>query len=241
MPNEFSIVIPMYNEQDNVIPLLNEVIANAPKGTYEIVVVDDASQDNTYEALKQVQSNASQLKIVRHKKNFGQSAGILSGVMAAQYPWIITLDGDGQNDPADMKLFVETLEKNQYKEKLLLAGQRKERKDTRLKRISTKIANKIRGGLLRDNCPDSACGMKLFNQKIFLSLPHFNHMHRFLPAVFKQVNAEIINIPINHRPRIRGKSKYGINNRLWVGIIDLFGVSWLLRRACLPEVINANQ
>lgn len=236
--NAVSIVIPMYNEADNVAPLLEEVCLSV-KGfaAFEIIVIDDGSTDDTEARLKQMQTKIPVLTIVRHRANFGQSAGIMTGVRKAKYPWVVTLDGDGQNDPADIPLlFAKLGELSTNTQPLLIVGNRKKRQDSWLRLVSTRIANSVRAKLLQDDCPDTGCGLKIFQRDAFLTLPHFNHVHRFLPALFKRAGGQVVNIPVNHRPRLRGQSKYGVMNRLWVGIVDLFGVVWLLRRPCRPEV-----
>jgi dolichol-phosphate mannosyltransferase len=238
LDSAISIVIPMYNEADNVGPLLNEVcLAVKDFSAVEIIVVDDGSTDDTKSRLQQIQAKISFLTVVRHRANFGQSASVVTGVRKAKYPWIVTLDGDGQNDPADIPLLFAQLKKITNNTSLLLiVGNRKKRQDNWLRLVSTRIANSVRAKLLQDDCPDTGCGLKIFPRDAFLALPHFNHVHRFLPALFKRAGGQVINIPVNHRPRLRGQSKYGVMNRLWVGIVDLFGVVWLLRRPCQPEV-----
>jgi dolichol-phosphate mannosyltransferase len=239
---QLSVVIPMYNEEDNVATLVREVhTALVQHPDFEIVVVDDGSTDSTFNQLKQLAKIISQLHPVRHKSNFGQSIGLITGIKAANKPWIVTLDGDGQNDPADIPKLIQTAESNDtINPGLLLAGHRVNRKDTSWKKFGSRFANKIRRWFLRDDCPDTGCGIKMFSREAFLSLPHFNHMHRYLPALFKRINGQIVNIPVNHRPRTHGKSKYGNWGRLKVGVIDLFGVAWLIRRTKLPEYKNDN-
>lgn len=224
---EISLVIPMYNEQDNVEPLLKEA-ADALKifPVFEIIVVDDASQDQTVARLLNLRQEIPQLRIIRHEKNSGQSRAVITGVKQASYYWIATLDGDGQNNPHDIPKMAKAIQTNW----VLVAGHRADRKDTKLKRLSSKIANKVRRALLKDNCPDTGCGLKLFPKNLFMDLPHFKNMHRFLPALAKREGAEVINVKISHRERLRGVSKYGVMNRLFVGIVDLLGVMWLVRR-----------
>jgi dolichol-phosphate mannosyltransferase len=159
-------------------------------------------------------------------------------VLAAKAPWIATLDGDGQNDPADIPRLIEALRDYDYDGHLkLVMGNRTTRRDTRMRRLSSRIANAVRSTLLNDGTPDTGCGIKLFERDMFLQLPHFNHMHRFLPALAQRAGQRVISVPVDHRPRMRGTSKYGVNNRLWVGIVDLFGVMWLIRRRIAPHAI----
>lgn len=231
----FSLVIPMHNEEDNVFSFIEEIdqhLRSLPQ--YEIIVVDDGSTDSTWQKLHEIKDKIQNLKVFRHKKNKGQSAAVVSGVKLAQFPWVATIDGDGQNCPADILKLIEAVpNESDY----LIAGHRQKRQDSQLKLFSSRIANAVRAKLLKDDCPDSGCGLKLFPRQRFLSLPHFNHMHRFLPALFRSIEVPIINVEVKHRPRVHGQSKYGLNNRLWVGIIDLFGVSWLIKRNCLAEIL----
>lgn len=160
---------------------------------------------------------------------------------AARYEWITTLDGDGQNDPADIPLLLAKLDDPAQPQNLeLLAGWRAKRIDTYLKRLSSRVANGVRSRLLRDNTPDTGCGLKLFARETFLQLPNFDHVHRFLPALVMRNGGAVVSVPVHHRARERGTSKYGVNNRLWVGIVDLFGVAWLQRRVRLPDIDPAS-
>lgn len=232
-----SVVIPVYNEADNVETLFQEIMDSLAKTahTYEIVFVDDGSQDRTLERLQELKKlHPEHLIVVAHRKNFGQSAGLISGAKAARNSWIVTLDGDGQNDPADIALLFNELQK--AKKNTVIFGNRRQRNDSTIRKLSSRIGNGVRQWLLKDNCSDTGCSLKLFPRDVFLELPRFDHMHRFLPALFKRAGFEIINVPVNHRPRLHGVSKYGIKNRLWTGIVDLTGVLWLLHRPCQPEV-----
>ncbi len=231
----------MYNEMDNVAPLLSEIQQALNLVTeYEILVIDDGSTDQTQAVLSRLQKDIPHLRALIHTKNLGQSAAILSGVRAAVFPWIITLDGDGQNDPADIPKLLEKLVELQqnpsHLNKVFIAGHRKERNDSFLRKLSSRIANHIRARILKDDCLDTGCSLKLFSREAFLELPHFNHLHRFLPSLFKRNGTTIYNLPVNHRPRLSGQSKYGVKNRLFVGITDLLGVLWLMKRPCNPEI-----
>lgn len=232
-----SIVIPIYNEVDNIRRLYSE-IDKALRQTYEVIFVDDGSNDGSIDILTELAENNHQVRTIKHKKNHGQSVSLITGIKSARYDWIATMDGDCQNDPADLVKFINALDKYQRKHNQLAAviGIRQKRKDSWIRRFSSRIANNIRKSLLNDDCVDSSCGLKLFPRDIFLTLPHFNHIHRFLPAFFKKLKLKVIQLPVNHRHRTHGKSKYGINNRLWVGLLDLFGAMWLLHRLCYPEV-----
>lgn len=233
-PNQgVSVVIAVYNEMENIEPLVIEIFNALNKSaTFEIIAVDDFSTDGTRERLSELQAKLPYLRTVYHDRNYGQSIAVINGVRAARHPWILTIDGDGQNDPRDFSKLFTAAESVQTPQPVLAAGIRVNRRDTVLRRFSSRFANRIRGYLLKDNCPDSACGLKLFQRHVFLQLPHFNHLHRFLPALFKRAGGIIVNVEVNHRPRLHGQSKYRTLSRLWVGISDLFGVMWLIRRPC---------
>ena len=234
-PKKLSVVVPVRNEQDNVAPLVAEIDVALKGFTHEIVYVNDGSTDETHVRLQQLQTQYPQLRIVRHANSCGQSTAVRSGVKAAKYDWIATLDGDGQNDPADIPKLVDALEEGVW---LVGGNRRKSRRDTWIKRISSVIANTVRSKMLRDDTPDTGCGLKLFNKVAFLDLPYFDHMHRFLPALIKRAGGQIRSVHVSHRNREFGKSNYGTFDRLMVGIVDLFGVAWLQRRAKLPVIID---
>ena len=225
-----SVVVPVYNEQDNVAPLVGEIVA-ALRGSvdFEIVYVDDDSTDATLARLQALKAEVPELRIVRHLANGGQSTATRNGVKAARGAWIATLDGDGQNDPADIpKLLVER--DRAARDVKLFAGWRVERKDSGSKRWASKWANAIRSRMLRDATPDTGCGIKLFEREAFLDLPYFDHMHRYLPALMQRAGWKTVSVPVNHRHRGSGVSKYNNLNRALVGIADLRGVAWLNRR-----------
>lgn len=235
---EFSLVIPAYNEAGNIRSLLNEIQrALAGMMEYEVVFVDDGSTDDTIAQLIAARDDGfTNLRIRHHRRRCGQSAAILSGVRAARAAWIVTLDGDGQNDPADIPRLLTLVRSEDRASNLqLVTGLRLRRLDNALKRLSSKVANSVRSALLNDGTPDTGCGLKLFARQAFLELPQFDHMHRFLPALFLRNGGAVAMLEVNHRPREHGISKYGVHNRLWVGIVDLLGVMWLLRRAQYPE------
>ncbi|MGD8569711.1 MAG: glycosyltransferase [Gammaproteobacteria bacterium] len=241
---DISVVIPVKNEQDNVAVLAGEVLSalkslsNSLSLSSEIVFVDDGSTDTTVEKLKALKhEHPDTLRIVQHRHNCGQSAALYSGVRYANGRWIITLDGDGQNDPADIPGLVERMQQEQGDNPaILVTGYRKNRKDTWIRRLSSRIANGVRSTILQDHTPDTGCGLKMISRDDYLKLPFFDHMHRFLPALVIRQGGKVVSVDVNHRPRLRGKSKYGINNRLWVGIVDLFGMMWLIRRGKRPVV-----
>jgi dolichol-phosphate mannosyltransferase len=236
---KISIVVPVYNEAENILPLLAEIeraMRNAD--AYEIVYVDDGSRDATPFVLDDALRQFRRLRVVRHRDSCGQSAAIHSGVRAAQYPFIATLDGDGQNDPADISgLYASFQQHLQHRHNLwMVAGWRQKRRDTGWRRFSSLIANRVRAALLADDTPDTGCGLKVFLREPFLTLPYFDHMHRFLPALVLRAGGQVISEPVNHRPRNQGQSKYGTLDRLAVGIVDLLGVMWLKSRAKLPVI-----
>lgn len=237
-----SIVIPVRNEADNVAPLAREIHdVLAQRGAFEIIFVDDASTDKTVADIRAARrEHVPQVRLLRHCLACGQSTAVHTGVRAARAPWIVTLDGDGQNDPADIPVLLQALEQWRGPGNLrLIMGNRKSRQDTWVRRISSRIANGVRRRMLRDETPDTGCGIKLFHRSTYLELPSFDHMHRFLPALFQRAGARVISVGVRHRPRTRGQSKYGIANRLWVGIVDLFGVRWLIRRA--PKLTQVSE
>jgi dolichol-phosphate mannosyltransferase len=235
---DLSVVIPVRNEAANIAPLVAEIQA-ALDGVcaYEIVYVDDGSTDATAAEILRLTRQAPQLRLVRHAQSCGQSAAIRTGVRAAQAGWIATLDGDGQNDPADIPELWELARAAPPVSPLLVTGYRRNRRDNWSKRAASRIANRIRRRLLGDDTPDTGCGLKLFSRALFLDLPDFDHMHRFLPALVLRAGGNVRSVPVNHRQRRAGVSKYGVFDRLGVGIVDLFGVMWLQRRATRPHLL----
>lgn len=231
-PTQLSVVVPVRNEQDNVQSLITEICAALDSViAYEIIYVDDGSTDDTLAQLKAIQTDCSQLRIIHHARSCGQSTAVRTGVKSARFGWIATLDGDGQNDPADIPKLLAALSEGV---ELVGGNRRHSRRDVWIKRISSVIANSVRSRMLKDSTPDTGCGLKLFSREAFLDLPYFDHMHRFLPALIKRRGGKIISVPVNHRMREHGKSNYGTLDRLMVGIVDLFGVAWLQKRAKLP-------
>ena len=222
---EVSVVIPVCNEEENVGPLAREIVAALDGRIFEILFIDDGSTDGTAAALRALQSDIPQLRVLSHSFRAGQSAAVCSGVRHARAEWIATLDGDGQNDPADIPaLFAERGNAE------LVMGNRVQRRDTWLRHAQSRVANGVRGWLLGDGTPDTGCGIKVMHRETFMDLPRFDHMHRFLPALFLRAGKRVVSVPVKHRPRERGTSKYGLFDRLWVGIVDIFGVMWLRRR-----------
>ena len=238
---QLSVVVPVFNEQDNVAPLVGEIVAalrgraSDEGGDFEIVYVDDHSTDATFDTLRRLKAEVPELRVLRHVTNSGQSTAIRTGVKAARGQWIATLDGDGQNDPADIpKLLAQRAQS--AAEVKLFAGWRVNRQDSGSKRWASRLANAIRTRMLRDDTPDTGCGTKLFEREAFLELPFFNHMHRYLPALMQRAGWKTLSVPVNHRHRSTGVSKYNNLDRALVGIADLRGVAWLIRRGKVTGV-----
>ena len=224
-----SVIVPVKNERDNIKSLIDE-IRNALVGeSYEIIYIDDGSDDGTFELLKDLKSILPELRVIRHNISCGQSVALRSGVIAARSPLIIMLDGDGQNDPADIPLLLHKM-RHAPASCGLVAGQRFIRNDGASKRYASKIANSIRQYLLKDGVRDTGCGLKAFKREAFLLLPFFNHIHRYLPALMLREGWTIVLVDVNHRNRTMGESKYGNWGRLKAGILDLCGVMWLIYR-----------
>lgn len=225
-----SVVVPAYNEAGNLPALVHE-IASVLRGVvaFEILVVDDASDDATCAELHDAAADVHELRVLRHERRGGQSTALRTGVRAARGAWIATLDGDGQNDPADIPALLRAVE-TAPTALGMVCGWRIDRRDGSGKRWASWLANALRRRLLRDDTPDTGCGIKLFERALFLELPYFDHMHRYLPALAQRAGVHTSSVPVNHRPRTRGVSKYGNLGRAWVGIADLAGVAWLLRR-----------
>lgn len=233
----FSIVIPVHNEADNLLPLLKEINrAVTQHQDVEIICVDDCSTDNTAEVLHQTAQKMPHLQIIRLAECSGQSAGVLAGVQAARHPIIVTMDGDGQNDPADIdNLLRHFLAHGGSGNNRLVIGQRSRRQDSAWRKFSSKLANAVRNLCLGDSTPDSGCGIKVFHKEAFLELPRFNHMHRFLPILFRFQGGPVFSLSVNHRPRLNGQSHYGTLDRMTAGLLDLLGVLWLGKRTLAPK------
>jgi len=228
---DLSVVVPVHNERGNIVPLLSEIAA-ALRGNadFEIVYVDDASKDDSLAVLTAAKQQFPELRVLRHLSQSGQSTALRTGIKAARGAWIATLDGDGQNDPADIPKLIAMHTEAPATIKLF-AGWRVDRKDSGSKRWASRWANAIRSRLLHDETPDTGCGIKLFERAAFLDLPYFDHMHRYLPALFQRAGWQVRSVPVNHRPRGSGVSNYNNLNRALVGIADLRGVAWLIRRS----------
>jgi dolichol-phosphate mannosyltransferase len=225
---QLSVVIPANNEGGNIAPLIAEVeSALSGRLEFEVIVVNDGSSDGTAQEVNAFMESRNWLRLENHDRKRGQSAGIVTGVRVAQGPLVALLDGDGQNDPADIPTLLAKLEASGA---AMVIGERRIRQDSWVRRLSSRVGNSVRAALLHDGVRDTGSGLKLVRRADFLALPQFDHMHRFLPALIKQQGGEVLSIPVNHRPRRHGTSKYGIHDRLWTGVIDLLGVKWLERR-----------
>lgn len=225
-----SVVVPVKNEAGNVAPLIAEIeAACAPLGAFEIIYVNDGSTDDTPRILADLARSKPHLRVLEHKSSCGQSAAVRSGARAAKAPIIVTIDGDGQNDPAYIPALVAALDAGGAQTGMA-AGQRVGRKDTGFKRVQSRLANAVRGFVLSDGTRDTGCGLKAIRREVYLSLPYFDALHRFMPALVKRDGYEIALVDVKDRPRLTGVSNYGFFDRLWVGMADLAGVAWLCRR-----------
>jgi glycosyltransferase involved in cell wall biosynthesis len=225
-----SIVVPVRNEEDNVAPLIAEISAALDgRWAYEIIYVNDGSTDSTGAKLVELKPRYSQLRQITHAASGGQSAAVRSGVRAARGTIVATLDGDGQNNPAFLPDLIAAVEKGGGRVGLA-AGQRVGRKDTGFKKLQSRIANKVRNAILHDGTRDTGCGLKAFPREVFLAMPYFDGLHRFLPALVRREGYDIAYVDVVDRPRHSGVSNYGFFDRLWIGIMDLAGVWWLIRR-----------
>ena len=233
MISNISIVIPVLNEEKNIINLITEIKKNLEKKIkYEIIIVDDGSSDNTHNVLLKYLKKNKKVLVFKHKKNYGQSVSLRTGIMQTSSNYIVTLDGDGQNDPRDILKLLKNFETD--KEFMMVIGNRVKRIDNFARRLASRSAFKIRKFILKDETPDTGCAIKVFKKEDFLKLPFFNHIHRFLPFLFNSFKGKVISIQVNHRARINGYSKYSNFQRFLVGISDIFGVIWLRKRSKWP-------
>lgn len=235
MTVEISIILPAQNEAGNIEALLLDIQQVAAGMAHEIIVVDDASSDRTREVLAGLCPRIPELRVLCHDRACGQSAAIRSGVLAARGRIVATLDADGQNPPANLPALLRPLLVAPQRSRVgLVQGQRLDRKDTRSKRWASGMANRIRNGLLHDGVRDSGCGLKAFPREVYLSLPFFDHIHRFMPAMVRREGWEVVTVPVTHAERRFGRSKYNNLQRALVGAVDLLGAAWLIRRRKLP-------
>jgi glycosyltransferase involved in cell wall biosynthesis len=232
---EFSVVVPVHNEEGNAGALAREIAAALDGRSYEMIFVDDASRDDTRSELAALRQDLPALRIVGHRKNAGQSRAVRTGVLAARAPIVGTLDGDGQNDPADLPRLFARLTRPEAPAQLgMVAGKRTKRQDSWSKRAASRIANNVRKALLKDGADDSGSGIKVFKREVFLLLPYFDHMHRFMAALVQREGYAVEFLEVNHRQRGAGRSKYTNLGRLAANMSDLFGVMWLQSRARPP-------
>ncbi|MEA1889784.1 MAG: glycosyltransferase family 2 protein [Pseudomonadota bacterium] len=239
---DLSVVIPVQNEEENIRLLIEEVRQSLDSVLdYELIYVNDGSTDTTLQILDEYRAGFPQLKVISHETGVGQSTAVRTGIKYAESEIIATLDGDGQNDPADIPALYTALEENSASGVVLVNGYRKKRKDTPVKRISSRFANGIRGWLLSDDTPDTGCGLKVFSRQAYLAIPFFDHLHRFLPAMMINGGGKVMSIEVNHRERQLGSSHYGFFDRLWVGIFDIMGVIWLKSRTTHPVIIKDSE
>jgi glycosyltransferase involved in cell wall biosynthesis len=233
---EFSVVVPVMNEEGNASTLAREIAAVLEGRSYEMIFVDDASRDDTRAELAALKAELPALRLIGHRKNSGQSRAVRTGVLAARAPIIGTLDGDGQNDPADLPKLLAKITRPEAPADLgMVAGNRTKRQDNWSKRAASQIANSIRRAALKDNATDSGSGVKVFKREAFLRLPYFDHQHRFMAALMLREGFAVEFLPVNHRQRSAGRSKYTNLGRLAANMTDLWGVMWLRSRARLPE------
>lgn len=226
----FSVVIPVFNEADNIEPMVREIqaaFAGRPE-SYEVVFVDDASSDASVALLDKLAQETGVVRCLRHRRNFGQSAAVATGFQGARGEWIGTLDGDGQNDPADLPHMLDAARRLGVD---CVTGVRAKRQDTALRKFSSRVANRFRDWMTGDRVTDSACGARVLRAECTAELPVFNGLHRFMPTLLRAKGFTVAEYTVNHRPRLRGVSKYGVHNRLWRGIRDCFGVRWFVVRS----------
>jgi glycosyltransferase involved in cell wall biosynthesis len=224
-----SVVVPVRNEAGNIAPLVAEIAAALVGRDFEIVYVNDGSADTTEQELQSLTAERPWLRQIRHERSCGQSAALRTGVAMARGGIVATIDGDGQNDPAFIPALIAALDAGAPRVGLV-AGQRVGRKATGFKKLQSRVANGVRGAVLRDGTRDTGCGLKAFRRELFLGLPYFDGLHRFLPALVRRDGFDIAYVDVVDRPRRHGVSNYGFWDRLWVGILDLAGVWWLIRR-----------
>lgn len=231
-----SVVIPAFNEEENVIPLAKEVISalSSLPGGFELILVDDASTDSTAQIIQQFAH--PKVRGVFHRVNCGQSAAVASGFQAARGEYVATLDGDGQNDPADLPAMLAQAQREGVD---CVTGVRKKRRDTFIRRLSSKVANGFRNWITGDQVSDSGCGIRVVRRSALREIPVFNGMHRFMPTLLRGQGFTVKETEVNHRERVRGVSKYGVHNRLWRGIRDCFGIRWYLKRAVRSDRLSS--
>ncbi len=231
----FTLVVPIFDEAENVAPLLEEVAeVLAPVAPFEVILVDDKSRDDSVARILawKAEHRAAWLRVVEMQKNGGQSAAVLAGAMHASAPFVMTMDGDRQNDPRDLLRMLPPLERGEVDG---ITGVRAKRRDTFVRRLSSRIGNGVRNWLTGDRIADSGCGIKGYKKELFLAVPRFNGMHRFMATLVRFCGGKVVEIEVNHRPRVAGQAKYGIGNRAWRGLKDCFAMRWLKQRVIVPR------
>ena len=239
---EISVVVPVHDEAGSIGGLIEEIAgALRPSTAFEIVCVNDGSQDGSDAVLRTAMAAVPELRVLHHDRRSGQSTAVCNGVRLARGTWIATLDGDGQDDPADLPAMIALRDGTAARGPRLIIGRRKNRRDSLAKRWASRLANTVRRAVLRDRARDSGSGLKLFPRALFLELPYFDHMHRYLPALALSRGAVVLEHPVNNRPRLTGRSHYGILDRGLAGLVDLLGVAWLLHRSKRPGVAEESR
>ena len=234
---QLSVVVPVHDEAGNIAALAAEIeTALGPELDFEMLFVDDGSSDDSSGELARTRRGHPRLRVLRHRERCGQSAALRTGAAAARGVWIATLDGDGQNDPSDILVLLKVRDESEDPALRMIAGVRRTRRDSLVKRLSSRIANALRSRVLHDGATDTGCGLKLVQREAFMALPFFDHMHRFLPALVRRGGGVVLEVPVEHRPRRSGASHYGVADRAWTGLVDTLGVAWLQRRAKVPII-----
>jgi len=235
-----SVVIPAKDELENIKPLVEEIYsALTDLSDFEIIYVDDGSTDGTFDEISRLKNNGfPAFRALKHKESVGQSTAIFDGIKAAKGELIVTLDADGQNNPINIPAMFKKAQQFPTGSHFCIAGYRKNRKDTAWYRLQSRIANKVRASILDDGTPDTGCGLKIFPRDTFLQLPYFDHMHRYIPALIKRLEGKIVVVEVDHRDRQAGVSKYDMWGRLWVGLVDMWAVRWLQKRAKISTIID---
>ncbi|VGO20985.1 glycosyltransferase family 2 protein [Pontiella sulfatireligans] len=231
-----SVVVPVHNEAKNLASLIEHISKSLERVDHEIIYVNDGSTDSSRKELERLASKFATLRVFHHRTSCGQSRAVVTGVRQARAELIATLDGDGQNDPADLPRLLEAFQVAADPALAMIIGNRASRRDTAWRRFSSRFAAMVRAKMLRDHTPDSGCGIKMFRREVFLELPNFNHMHRYLPVLFRNNGYSVQSMEVNHLDRWHGRSNYGTVDRLLNGLSDVLGVMWLTRRTNVPEI-----
>ncbi len=233
---DLSLIVPVYNEAGSIEAVIAEIFEKiGAHHRLDLIVVDDGSSDGTSAQLDQMATERAGMRVLHHEKRSGKSAALRTGFVAAQALWVATMDGDGQDDPQSVLDMVRAVDLSRVERVGLVAGIRQNRQDTGSRKWASRFANGLRQRLLRDDCPDTACGLKVMPRDVFLALPFFDALHRYFPALIKHLGFETVHVPVTNRPRTSGVSKYSNLGRAAAGIVDLMGVVWLMRRTSIPQ------